>query len=115
MTYTYEEVAMAMGIADKKISDVLEPALKQFDIETKRIANMFKKVCYEFHNEEEKTKLLKMFEDVKSIRDNSEYSKYIKMEYEIDGRFFFVDCHIARGKFANEQRVKVMQNIVIEL
>lgn len=115
MTYTYNEVAMAMGIVERKIDSILEPVLAQFDIETKRIANMLDKVCYEFHNLEEKAKLIKMFEDVKSIKDNSKYSKYIKLEYEIDGRFFFVDWHIARGKFANEQRVKATQNITIEL
>ena len=115
MKYTYEEIAKAKAIADEKIDDILKPIFKQFDFETKRIVNMFDKVCYEFNNEEEKAKLLKKFEKVEKEKNKSEYSKYIKIEYEIDGRFFFVDSHIARGRFAEEQRRKAMQNIVIEL
>jgi hypothetical protein len=115
MEYTYEEIAKAKAIADEKIDDILKPIFKQFDFETKRIVNMFDKVCYEFNNEEEKAKLLEKFEKVEKEKNKSEYSKYIKIEYEIDGRFFFVDSHIARGRFAEEQRRKAMQNIVIEL
>lgn len=115
MEYTYEEIAKAKAIADEKIDDILKPIFKQFDFETKRIANMFDKVCYEFNNKQEKAKLLEKFENVKNIKDSSEYSKYIKIEYEIDGSFFFVNSHIARGRFAEEQRRKAMQNIVIEL
>lgn len=115
MEYTYEEIAKAKAIADEKIDDILKPLFKQFDFETKRIINMFDKVSYIFNNEKEKAKLLEKFEEVEKEKNNSEYSKYIKIEYEIDGKFFMIDCHIARGRFAEEQRRKAMQNIIIEL
>lgn len=115
MKYTYDEVAKAKSIADRKIDSILEPALKQFDTETKSIVNMFNKVCYEFNNVKELAKITKKFNNVIYTKDSSKYSKYIKIEYEIDGRFFFVDSHIARGRFAEEQRIKIAQNITIEL
>lgn len=116
MKYTYNEVAKAMAIADEKINELLKPILKQFDTETKKIVNEFDKVAYTFGNEEEKIKLIEMFENIKKKRDNSEYSEYIVMEYETDDRFFYVSCHtVSRGYFADEQRRKIMQNITIEL
>lgn len=115
MEYTYEEIAKAKAIADEKIDDILKPIFKQFDFETKRIINMFDKVSYIFNNEKEKAKLLEKFEEVEKEKNKSEYSDYIKLAYEIDGKFFMIDCNIARGRFAEEQRRNVMQNIVIEL
>lgn len=115
MEYTYEEIAKAKAIADEKIDDILKPIFKQFDFETKRIINMFDKVSYIFNNEKEKLKLLEMFEEVEKEKNDSEYSDYIKLDYEIDGKFFMIDCHISRGRFAEEQRKKIAQDITIEL
>jgi len=116
MKYTYDEVAKAMAIADEKINELLKPILEQFDTETKKIVNEFDKVAYTFNNEEKELKLIEMFENVKKKRDNSEYSEYIYMNYETDDKFFYVECHIiSRGIFADDQRRKIMQNIIIEL
>lgn len=115
MKYTYDEVAKAKSIADKRIDNTLSSILKPFDTETKRIDKMFDKVSYFFNNEEEKQKLLQTFQEVEKEKNNSEYSEYIDMDYEIDGKFFFVNCFIHRGRFADEQRKKIAQNITIEL
>ena len=114
MEYSYDEVAKAKSIADEKINTILEPILERFDKETKGIINEFDKVSYMFENEEEKAKLIEMFESVKGKRDKSEFSDYIKMAYEIDGKFFMIDYHISRGRFIMEQRRKMAQTIVID-
>jgi hypothetical protein len=115
MEYTYDVVAEAKAIADKKIDGILEPILEDFDKETKKIVNMFDKVAYTFNNEEEKIKLIKKFEDVIAKKENSKYSEYIKMNYEIDDKFFFIDCTIRKGLFATEQRRNIMKSITIEI
>lgn len=114
MKYTYDEVAYAMAIANEKINELLNPILKQFDTETKKIVN---ELCESntFNNEEEKLKLIEKFENNKNKMDKSEYSEYVKMSYEIDGCFFFVNYSIHRAIFADEQRKKIMRNITIEL
>jgi hypothetical protein len=114
MKYTYDVIAKAKWNADEKINDILSPILKQFDTETKKIVN---ELCESniFNNEEEKLKLIEKFEDTKSKMDNSEYSEYIKMDFEIDGCFFFVNYHISKVRFADDQRRKIMRNITIEL
>lgn len=114
MEYSYDEIAKAKCLADEKINIILKPILERFDKETKRIDKVFDKVSYMFNNEEEKARLIEKFEEAKSIRDNSEYSDYIKLDYEIDGKFFDIDCHISRGRFAEEQRRKIAQTIVID-
>lgn len=114
MKYTYNEVAYAMAIADEKINELLKPILKQFDTETKKIVN---ELCESniFNSEEEKLKLIEKFEDIKNKMNNSEYSEYIKMDFEIDGCFFFVNYRISKAIFADDQRRKIMRNITIEL
>lgn len=114
MEYSYDEIAKAKCLADEKINIILKPILERFDKETKRIDKVFEKVSYIFNNEEEKARLIEKFEEAKSIRDNSEYSDYIKLDYEIDGKFFYIDCHISRGRFVEEQRRKIAQTIVID-
>ncbi len=114
MEYSYDEIAKAKALADEKINTILEPILERFDKETKGIINEFDKVSYMFENEEEKAKLIEMFESVKGKRDKSEFSDYIKMAYEIDGKFFMIDYHISRGRFIMEQRRKMAQTIVID-
>lgn len=114
MEYSYDEIAKAKALADEKIDKILDPILEHFDKETKRIINMFDEVSYKFSNEEEKAKLLEKFEKVEKEKNNSEYSDYIELAYEIDGKFFMIDCHIARGRFATEQRKKIAQTIAID-
>lgn len=115
MKYTYDEVAKAKSIADEEINNTLHSILKHFDKITRGIVNKFDKVSYMFNDEEEKQKLLEMFEKVEKERNNSEYSEYIELDYEIDGKFFMIDCFISRGRFTEEQRKKIAQNITIEL
>jgi hypothetical protein len=112
--YSYDEVAKAMAVADEKINEILEPILERFDKETKIIDKVFDKVSYIFSNEEEKARLIEKFEKAKSIRDKSEYSDYIKLSYEISFNFFDIHCHISRGRFAEEQRRKIAQTIIID-
>lgn len=114
MEYSYDEIAKAMSFAGRKIDSILEPILEHFDKETKGIINKFDEVSYIFNNEEEKSKLIEMFENIRKEKDNSEYSDYIKLDYEIDGKFFMIDCYISRGRFAEEQRRKIAQTIVID-
>ena len=54
MVYNYNVVAEAMEKADKKINEVLIPIIQDFKTETRKILNLFDKVCYTFNNEEEK-------------------------------------------------------------
>ena len=117
MVYNYNVVAEAMEKADKKINDTLQPILQDFKKETRKILNLFDKVCYTFNNEEEKNELIKKFEEAIKIRDNSKYADYIYMSYEICGsKFFMVDCYVInKVLFATEQRNKIAQNITIEL
>lgn len=114
MEYSYDEIAKAKALADEKINTILEPILEHFDKETKRIDKVFEKVSYIFSNEEEKARLIEKFEKAKSIRDKSEYSDYIELSYEISFNFFDIYCHISRGRFAEEQRKKIAQTIVID-
>lgn len=114
MEYSYDEIAKAKALADEKIDKILEPILEHFDKETKRIDKVFDKVSYIFSNEEEKARLIEKFEKAKSIRDKSEYSDYIELSYEISFNFFDIDCHISRGRFAEEQRRKIAQTIAID-
>lgn len=114
MEYSYDEIAKAKALADEKIDKILEPILEHFNKETKRIINMFDEVSYKFNNEEEKAKLLEKFEKVEKEKSKSEYSDYIKLDYEIDGKFFMIDCHISKGRFAEEQRKKIAQTIAID-
>ena len=116
MVYNYNVVAEAMEKADKKINDTLQPILQDFKKETRKILNLLDKVCYTFNNEEEKNELIKKFEEAIKIRDNSKYADYIYMSYEIDDKFFMVDCYVInKGLFVTEQRNKIAQNIAIEL
>lgn len=115
MEYTYFEVAEAKDKADDKINNIVKPILEDFDAETKKIANKFDKVAYRFNNENEKMELIKKFEDVKKERDNSKYSKYICLKYEIDDEYFYVDCNIYKMRFGYDQRVKIAKTITIEL
>ena len=117
MVYNYNVVAEAMEKADKKINDTLKPILQDFKKETRKILNLFDKVCYIFNNEEEKNELIKKFEEAIKIKDSSKYADYIHMSYEIHGgKFFMVDCYtISKGLFITEQRNKIAQNITIEL
>lgn len=114
MEYSYDEIAKAKALADEKIDKILDPILEHFDKETKRIDKIFEKVSYIFSNEEEKARLIEKFEKAKSIRDNSEYSDYIELSYEISFNFFDIYCHISRGRFAEEQRKKIAQTIAID-
>ena len=116
MEYNYNIVVEAMKKADKKINDTLQPILQDFKKETRKILNLFDKVCYTFNNEEEKNELIKKFEEAIKIRDNSKYADYIYMSYEIDDNFFMVDCYVInKGLFFTEQRNKIAQNITVEL
>ena len=116
MVYNYNIVAEAMEKADKKINDTLQPILQDFKKETRKILNLFDKVCYTFNNEEEKNELIKKFEEAIKIRDNSKYADYIYMSYEIDGKLFMVDCYVMSNiYFVSEQRNKIAQNITVEL
>ena len=114
MKYSYETVAKAIVLADKKIDDTLKPILNKFDTETKSIVKELCDSCM-FKSEEEKTKLIEKVEETKSKKNNSEYSEYIDIYYEIDDCFFFVHYNIYRLRFVNEQRKKIIQNITIEL
>ena len=111
--YSYDEVAKAMAVANKEIDKILEPILERFNKETKRIVNKLC-VCYSFNNEEEKAKLIENFQKAIKEKEKSEYSDYIKMDYEIDGEFFDVNYHISKGRFAEEQRRKIAQTIIID-
>ena len=116
MVYNYNVVAEAMEKADKKINDTLQPILQDFKEETRKILNLFDKVCYIFNNEEEKNELIKKFEEAIKIRDNSKYADYIYMSYEIDDNLFIVDCYVMSNiYFVSEQRNKIAQNITVEL
>ena len=114
MKYSYEVVAKAISIADKKIDDTLKPILEQFDTETKKIVNELCVSCC-FKNKEEETKLIEKVEETNNKKKNSKYSQYIDIYYEIDDGFFFVHYNIYRLRFVNEQRKKIIQNITIEL
>lgn len=111
--YSYDEVAKAKAVADKEIDKILEPILERFNKETREIVN---KLCvsYSFNNEEEKAKLIENFQKAVKEKEKSEYSDYIKMDYEIDGEFFDVNYNISRGRFATEQRRKIAQTIKID-
>ena len=116
MEYNYNVVAEAMEKADKKINDTLKPILQDFKKETRKILNLFDKVCYIFNNEEEKNELIKKFEKAVGKKNSSKYADYIHMSYEIDDKFFMVDCYvISKGLFIAEQRNKIAQNITVEL
>ena len=116
MVYNYNVVAEAMEKADKKINEVLIPIIQDFKAETRKILNLFDKVCYTFNNEEEKNELIKKFEKAIEKKNSSKYAEYIHMSYEIDGKFFMVDCYVLhQGLFIAEQRNKIAQNITIEL
>lgn len=116
MVYNYNVVAEAMAKADKKINDILEPIIQDFKTETRKILNLFDKVCYTFDNEEEKNELIKKFEKAVEKKNSSKYADYIYMSYEIDDKFFMVDCYVInKGLFMLEQRNKIAQNITIEL
>ena len=113
MEYSYDEIAKAKALADEKINKILEPILEHFDKETREIVNKLC-VCYSFNNEEEKARLIENFQKAIKEKEKSEYSDYIKMDYEIDGQFFDVNYHISRGRFAEEQRRKIAQTIIID-
>ncbi len=116
MVYSYNVVAEAMARGDKKINDILEPILQDFKEETRKILNLFDKVCYIFNNEEEKNELIKKFEKAVEKKNSSKYADYIHMSYEIDSKFFMVDCYVInQGFFIVEQRNKIAQNITVEL
>ena len=116
MVYNYNVVADAMEKADSKINDILSPIIQDFKTETRKILNLFDKVCYTFNNEEEKNELIKKFEKAVEKKNSSKYGEYVCMSYEIDSKFFMVDCFvISQGSFIAEQRKKIAQNITIEL
>ena len=116
MVYNYNVVAEAMEKADKKINDTLQPILQDFKEETKKILNLFDKICYTFNNEEEKNELIKKFEKALEKKNSSKYGDYIYMSYEIDDNLFMVDCYVMGNiYFVSEQRNKIAQNITIEL
>ena len=116
MVYNYNVVAEAMEKADKKINDTLKPIIQDFKKETRKILNLFDKVCYTFNNEEEKNELIKKFEKAVEKKNSSKYADYIHMSYEIDSKFFMVDCFvISQGSFIAEQRNKIAQSITVEL
>ena len=116
MVYNYNVVAEAMKKADKKINDTLQPILQDFKTETRKILNLFDKVCYTFNNEEEKNELIKKFEKALEKKNSSKYGDYIYMSYEIDDNLFMVDCYVMSNiYFVSEQRNKIAQNITVEL
>ena len=116
MVYNYNVVAEAMEKADKKINDTLQPIIQDFKTETRKILNLFDKVCYTFNNEEEKNELIKKFEKALEKKNSSKYGDYIYMSYEIDNNLFMVDCYVMSNiYFVSEQRNKIAQNITIEL
>lgn len=116
MVYNYNVVADAMAKADKKISEALAPILQDFNEETRKILNLFDKVCYTFNNEDEKNELIEKFEKAVEKKNSSKYADYIHMSYEIDDKFFMVDCYVInKGLFIIEQRNKIAQNITVEL
>ena len=115
MEYSYNVVAEAMEKADKKINDILSPIFQDFKEETRKIVNLFDKVCYTFNNEEEKNELIEKFEKAVEEKDSSKYGDYIHMSYEIDSKFFMVDYTIEKGLFLYEQRNKIAQTITVEL
>ena len=116
MEYSYNVVAKAMEKADKKINEVLIPIIQDFKTETRKILNLFDKVCYTFNNEEEKNELIKKFEKALEKKNSSKYGDYIYMSYEIDNNLFIVDCYVMSNiYFVSEQRNKIAQNITIEL
>ena len=116
MVYNYNVVAEAMKKADKKINEVLIPIIQDFKAETRKILNLFDKVCYTFNNEEEKNELIKKFEKALEKKNSSKYGDYIYMSYEIDGKLFMVDCYVMSNiYFVSEQRNKIAQNITVEL
>ena len=116
MVYNYNVVAEAMEKADKKINEVLTPIIQDFKKETRKILNLFDKVCYTFNNEEEKNELIKKFDEALEKKNNSKYGDYIYMNYEIDDNLFMVDCYVINNiYFVAEQRKKIAQNITIEL
>ena len=116
MVYSYNVVAEAMEKADKKINEVLIPIIQDFKAETRKILNLFDKVCYTFNNEEEKNELIKKFEKALEKKNSSKYGDYIYMSYEIDGKLFMVDCYVMSNiYFVSEQRNKIAQNITVEL
>ena len=116
MVYNYNVVAEAMKKADKKINDTLQPIIQDFKEETRKILNLFDKVCYTFNNEEEKNELIKKFEKALEKKNNSKYGDYIYMSYEIDDNLFIVDCYVMSNiYFVSEQRNKIAQNITVEL
>ena len=116
MEYSYNVVAKAMEKADKKINEALIPIIQDFKTETRKILNLFDKVCYIFNNEEEKNELIKKFEKALEKKNSSKYGDYIYMNYEIDDNLFMVDCYVMSNiYFVSEQRNKIAQNITIEL
>ena len=115
MVYNYNVVAEAMEKADKKINDILSPIFQDFKEETRKIVNLFDKVCYIFNNEEEKNELIEKFEKVVKEKNSSKYGEYVHMSYEIDDKFFMVDFTVEKGLFLYEQRNKIAQNITVEL
>lgn len=116
MVYNYNVVAEAMEKADKKINEVLIPIIQDFKEETRKILNLFDKVCYTFNNEEEKNELIKKFEKAVEKKNSSKYAEYIYMNYEIDGNLFMVDCYVINNiSFVSEQRNKIAQSITVEL
>ena len=116
MVYNYNVVAEAMEKADKKINEVLIPIIQDFKAETRKILNVFDKVCYTFNNEEEKNELIKKFEKALEKKNSSKYGDYIYMNYEIDDNLFMVDCYVINNiHFVSEQRNKIAQNITVEL
>ena len=115
MVYSYNVVAEAMEKADKKINDILSPIFQDFKEETRKIVNLFDKVCYTFSNEEEKNELIEKFEKAVEEKNSSKYGDYIHMSYEIDDKFFMVDFTVEKGLFMFEQRNKIAQNITVEL
>ena len=116
MVYNYNVVAEAMEKADKKINDTLQPIIQDFKKETRKILNLFDKVCYTFNNEEEKNELIKKFDEALEKKNSSKYGDYIYMSYEIDDNLFIVDCYVMSNiYFVSEQRNKIAQNITVEL
>ena len=115
MVYSYNVVAEAMEKADKKINDILSPIFQDFKEETRKILNIFDKVCYIFNNEEEKNELIEKFEKAVEEKDSSKYGEYVHMSYEVDDKFFMVDFTVEKGLFLYEQRNKIAQNITVEL
>ena len=116
MEYSYNVVAEAMKKADKKINDTLKPILQDFKTETRKILNLIDKVCYTFNSEEEKNELIKKFEKAVEKKNSSKYADYIYMSYEIDDKFFMIDCYVINNiSFVSEQRNKIAQNITVEL